>query len=182
MSGKKLLKNLSRKIEDQNPNMSSKDRFDLMLDTILEPQEKANCYPQLCLQIGIPYPTSPIDVCAAFCAINTAAQSQNKSYVGLQTEMIKKTIQVPTPGIAWINQPMTIMPPCNATTPIPLKKYILGSCIGQGFFTCNPGDELADNCAGRYYPMIALNYPSINYYDYYNLINNHQKMSIAMVQ
>ena len=134
-----------------NTVVQEKDGFDVMLDTILEPPEKANCYPQMCAQLSIPVGGTP-DLCAIFCAANTAAQSSNESYVGQQVKVIKEAIQVANPGIAWVNNPMTIFPVCNATNPYPLMKYILGDAMGMGFYTVNPGNEIGDNCAGHYYP------------------------------
>jgi len=139
---------------DNYTSTEAPDAFDQLLDSILEPQERQNC-PSMCAPLGLVHPLA----CAAFCGALVGLQKKNKSPAGQAVEAMRKATKqagVTTPGIVMAYQPMNILPACNPTRPFPPIQYILGQGLGQGLYITQPGDQIGDNCAGHYYPMMAM--------------------------
>lgn len=134
---------------DNYLSMAGPDAFDQLREQVLEPQERDNCL-SMCAQMGLIGPA-----CVAFCAALVGLQEEDESPAGQAVKAMKEVAEqagISQPAIAMILQPMNVLPACNASRPMPYDQYILGMGLGQGLYYTQVGDEVGDNCTGRYFP------------------------------
>ncbi|PIR92765.1 hypothetical protein COT99_04435 [Candidatus Falkowbacteria bacterium CG10_big_fil_rev_8_21_14_0_10_43_10] len=125
---------------------------DAFREEILEPLELANC-PETCPLLGL----EPMS-CTFFCASIAGLQEVNKSPGDIAYEQYKESTGMPTPSILMALYPQNLLPACNASRPMPYPLQLLGKGLsqpGSGLYFTQPGNQVGDNCAGNYYPLMS---------------------------